>query len=180
MSRYIAFLRAVNVGGRIVKMAALRSIFEELGYQQVSTFIASGNVIFETRSAAALTLERRIESKLREALGFDVATMLRTDAEVAAVAAYEPFEGSDEVVAGRTHVGFLSTTLSDPARIAIDGMETDFDSFHVNGREVYWRCSVKIGESKFSNVKFEKATGTKVTFRNVTTVRKLSALYPPG
>ncbi|MBK6427791.1 MAG: DUF1697 domain-containing protein [Blastocatellia bacterium] len=53
MSRYIAFLRAVNVGGRIVKMkAALRSIFEELGYQQVSTFIASGNVIFETRSGS--------------------------------------------------------------------------------------------------------------------------------
>lgn len=180
MPRYIAFLRAVNVGGRTVKMAALRPLFEEMGYQRVSTFIASGNVIFETRSSAAAALERRIEGRLREALGFDVATMLRTDAEVAAVAAYEPFGTSDEEVAGRTHVGFLSMAPNDLARLAIDAMETAVDSFHVNGREVYWRCAVKLGESKFSNVKFEKATGTKVTFRNVTTVRKLSALYPPG
>lgn len=180
MPRYVAFLRAINVGGRTVKMDALRAIFEDLKLQRVSTFIASGNVIFETRASDRNALERKIESQLNYALGFDVATMLRTDSEVARVAAYEPFERAAMDAAAGMNVGFLSGALDGSALEAVERMTTDIDKFHVHGCEVYWMCSAMVSESKFSNVRFEKACGRSVTFRSVKTVRKLAGLYPPG
>lgn len=180
MPRYVAFLRAINVGGRVVKMDALRAIFEDLKLQRVASFIASGNVIFETRAGDRSALERKIESRLRYALGFEVATMLRTDSEVAQVAVYEPFDRVAMDAAAGMNVGFLSAPLEAEAIAAVARMETEVDRFHVQGREVYWMCARKISESKFSNVRFEKACGTLVTFRAVKTVRKLAALYPPG
>ena len=69
MPRYVAFLRAINVGGsHVVKMDTLRARFEGLGFSRVETFIASGNVIFETRSKDAAGLERRIEAMLEMSL----------------------------------------------------------------------------------------------------------------
>src|SRR5258708_37862568 len=96
MSRFIAFLRAINVGGgRTVKMESLRQVFESLGFSGVATFIASGNVVFEKTAKNTRTLERKIEKRLREALGFEVATFIRTDAELAEVANYKPFRQSE-------------------------------------------------------------------------------------
>jgi uncharacterized protein (DUF1697 family) len=86
MPRFIAFLRAINVGGHTVKMDGLRRIFESLGFSSVETFIASGNVIFETRRKNASALERKIASALDNALEYEVATFLRTDEEVVAIA----------------------------------------------------------------------------------------------
>ena len=84
--RLIAFLRAINVGGHTVTMARLREEFEGLGFTDVETFIASGNVIFTSRSNDFARLEKKIEARLRAAFGFEVATFVRTNAEVAAVA----------------------------------------------------------------------------------------------
>ena len=77
MSRCIAFLRAVNVGGRTVKMAALREAFEALGFSGVETFLASGNVIFETRARDLAALERKIETHLNTAFGFEIHSFIR-------------------------------------------------------------------------------------------------------
>ncbi len=84
MLRFVAFLRAINVGnGRTVRMDSLHQLFESLGFSGVETFIASGNVVFETRTKNTKTLERKIEKKLREALGYEVAAFVRTDKELA-------------------------------------------------------------------------------------------------
>ena len=81
MPRYIAFLRAINVGGHTVKMDRLRQIFDSLGFSNVETFLASGNVVFETTAQDTAALETRITAGLRAALGYEVATFLRTPAE---------------------------------------------------------------------------------------------------
>ena len=91
MQRSIAFLRAINVGGHTVKMDDLRTLFATLDFSNVETFIASGNVIFETPKENAATLERRIEQHLQQALGYHVATFIRSASEVAATAHYQPF-----------------------------------------------------------------------------------------
>ena len=83
MPRCVAFLRAINVGGRTVKMDYLRSLFEDLGFADVETFIASGNVVFESKSKGVEALAKKIESRLGGALGYEVATFLRTDAQIA-------------------------------------------------------------------------------------------------
>src|SRR5215467_6473926 len=95
VSRFFAFLRAINVGGgRTVKMQSLRRVFESLGFSKVETFIASGNVIFETMTQKTKTLESKIEKALQEALGYEVRTFVRTEAELAKIAGYRPFRQS--------------------------------------------------------------------------------------
>ena len=88
--RYVAFLRGINLGRRRVRMEDLRRHFEEAGFSQVSTVVASGNVLFSTRSGRADALERRIEALLKRCLGYDVDTYLRTAAEVAGPRAVSP------------------------------------------------------------------------------------------
>src|SRR5688572_10594132 len=107
MPKYVAFLRAINVGGHTVKMDALRRLFEALGFVNVETFIASGNVIFDSPSKDTKALEKKIESYLRETLGYEVATFIRTIAEVAAIADYKPFIDAELKAEGNTlYVGF--------------------------------------------------------------------------
>ncbi len=95
MPKYVAFLRAINVGGHIVKMDHLRQLFETLGFDNVETFIASGNVIFDSTSKSTKTLERKIETLLKETFGYPVATFIRSTSELANIANYKPFEESE-------------------------------------------------------------------------------------
>ncbi len=179
MPRYIAFLRAINVGGRTVTMEALRAQFEALGFLQVETFIASGNVIFTAPSSSAAALRRRIETGLAQALGYEVATFLRTDAELQAIAASPPFDEAARRQAGAFNVGFLAQSL-DAAQLAqLMHLRTVIDDFEVKGREVYWLCKFKQSESKFSNAVLERTLNVRATFRNFNTVAKLAAKYPP-
>jgi uncharacterized protein (DUF1697 family) len=174
MTRYVAFLRAINVGGRVVAMSALKAHFAELGLQQVETFIASGNVMFSS-SKSAPVLTAGIERRLREGLGYEVATFLRTDKEVSAIAVAAPFSTAEMSSAGALVVGLLVAPLSPSERKMLMGLRTAIDDFHVDGREVYWRCSAKQSESKFSNAVFEKVVGQQTTFRGLSTLRKLAA-----
>lgn len=178
-SRLIAFLRAINVGGHTVTMEQLRTLFEALGFKKVETFIASGNVIFASPSRDVSALQKRIERHLHKSLGYEVHTFLRTDGEVAEIARYKPFTPSQLATCGAFNVAFLSEPLDEEGRKYVRSLETDIDTFHVNGRELYWLCKVKQSESKFSNVRFEKALKVRATFRGINTITRLAAKYPP-
>ena len=178
MHRYIAFLRAINVGGHTVKMDLLRKLFEELEFANVTTFIASGNVIFDAPSAGSQQLERQIEGHLKQALGYAVATFLRTPAELTAVTSYEPFPGADPEVEGHgLYVAFLSEHPGAAATEKLLAFRTEIDEFHVHQREAYWMCHTKMSESTFSGGMLGKALGMAATMRNITTVKKLAAKY---
>jgi uncharacterized protein (DUF1697 family) len=177
MPRYVAFLRAINVGGHVVTMSDLRRPFEALGFKGVETFIASGNVIFTSTTDRAAALERRIEKQLQSALGYEVKTFLRSDAEVAAVASYTPFKASAVRTAGALVVGFLGAALEAGAVRRLMTLRTDIDDFHVHGREVYWLCRRRQGESTFSNAVFERTLRVSTTFRGIQTVTRLAAKY---
>jgi uncharacterized protein (DUF1697 family) len=175
MPRLFAFLRAINVGGHTVSMAKLKSIFEDLGLASVETFIASGNVIFTSSSKDLGALERKIETGLQKSLGYEVKTFIRTAPELVALAAHKAFPEARVRSAGAYCVGFLARPLEPGATKALLALKTDIDDFKLNAREVYWLCKTQQHESKFSNVRFEKATGANITFRSVTTVGKLAA-----
>lgn len=178
MIRYIAFLRAINVGGHTVKMDRLRTLFADLGFSGVESFIASGNVIFETAEKNAQPLEKKIEKHLRESLGYEVATFLRTAPELAAIARYEAFPAAElEADGNMLYVGFLAVSPEERARQALLDLRTDIDEFHVHERELYWLCRKKFSESKVSGALIEKRAGMPVTLRNVTTVRKIAAKH---
>jgi len=177
MSRLIAFLRAINVGGHTVTMESLRRHFEALGFQDVETFIASGNVIFTSESKNAGAVERKIESRLHATLGFEVRTFVRTDAELGAIARYQPFAPSRVQSARAFCVGFLGAPLDASAKKMLLSLQTEDDSLHAHGREVYWLSRNSQGESKFSNALLEKKLRVSSTFRGVNTVQKLAAKY---
>jgi uncharacterized protein (DUF1697 family) len=175
-TQYIAFLRAVNVGGRIVKMTELKAIFQTLGLSEVSTFIASGNVIFSASGTAA-RLEAKIERGLETTLKYAVPTMLRSAAEVAGAAEYEAF--SPAALGGASlYVGFMKHDASTSAIKAARSLQTDIDELQVHGREVYWLARKNISEATITGAGIEKALQTPVTFRNINTVRRLAAKYP--
>jgi uncharacterized protein (DUF1697 family) len=177
MPRLIAFLRAINVGGHTVKMDELRRLFEALGLKGVETFIASGNVIFTTPARDIDAMQRRIENHLGASLGYEVKTFLRTDAEMAVIAQYKPFTGSQRRTAGALCVGFLAEPLGTGGKKSLMALRTDIDDFHVTGREIWWLCKKGQSESTFSNNVFEKALKCRATFRGVRTVQKLAEKY---
>jgi uncharacterized protein (DUF1697 family) len=177
MPRYIAFLRAINVGGHTVTMEALRQHFQALGFTNVETFIASGNVIFETPARNARSLEKNIEKYLGAALGYEVATFIRTEAELAAIVDEQPFPLDALTAAQAYNVAFLAEALNAAAHKKVLALRTDLDEFRVQGREVYWLCRKKQSESKFSNAVLEKTLGQSATIRGMNTLQKLLAKY---
>ena len=177
MTRYVAFLRAINVGGRTVRMDALRQLFERWGGSNVETFIASGNVVFDTSRRSADMAERSIEDHVRKALGYPVLTFLRSIPEVAAVAAHTPF-AQDELDAGGTlFVGFMKTAPGPSVACAVAALRDDVNDFAVRGRELYWLRRSQLMQSISSGPPIEKLVGSPITMRNVNTVRRLAAKY---
>lgn len=175
-TQYVALLRAINVGGRVVKMAELIRVFERLQLDDITTFIASGNVIF--RSGRARTrLAPDIEAALQEALGYPVVTMLRTARDIAIVAAADPFRAVAAPGAA-LYVGFLRDRPTAAAVERTLALQTPDDSLHVEGREVYWLARKNMARASITGAHIERAIQTPVTFRNVTTVRRLAARYP--
>ncbi|MFL5618338.1 MAG: DUF1697 domain-containing protein [Gemmatimonadaceae bacterium] len=176
MPRYVALLRAINVGGRNVKMTDLCALFEHARLTDVRSVIASGNVLFSSRAADVAALEQRIETALRKGLGYDVATFVRTVDELDAVVAHDPFDVKDPVLESHTvHVIFNRAPIDRARAERILALGTDYDEFHVFGREVFWRTR---GRSSDSNIKpgaFARAFGDPGTARSITTVRKLAA-----
>jgi uncharacterized protein (DUF1697 family) len=175
--RLIAFLRAINVGGHTVTMKQLRDEFGALGLRDAETFIASGNVIFSSRSKDMAALERRIEKRLLDCLGYEVRTFLRSDAQVAAIAARQPFTAARFRSAGAFCVGFLPQRLDAANTRTLMTLRTGIDDFHVEGSEVYWLCQNRQGESTFSNAVFERLLKLRATWRGMNTLTRLTAKY---
>ena len=172
MPRYAAFLRALNVGGgHVVKMDRLRQLFEQLGLEDVETVIASGNVLFTSTSKNEKALAAKIAAQLEDALGYEVATFLRTPAELAEAARRSPFGKID---AANLYVGFLAEAPSAASIRQLRACATDIDDFRVAGREVYWLCRTSFGRSAFSGAKLEKKLCCPTTLRNITTVRRMA------
>jgi uncharacterized protein (DUF1697 family) len=169
MPRFVAFLRAVNVGRRIVKKEDLVRIFESLGLEEVETFLASGNVIFETRRA--VKLDERIAAALGSGLGFEVPVFVRTLPELSIVAAATPFPPEE----GATH--YIGFAAGKPAATALERVATAEHSFVVDGREVHWLSRIPTSESKVTNNTIEKAIGMSITFRNRNTVDRIAAKW---
>ncbi len=136
MTSSVAFLGGINVGGHRVTMDRLRAEFETLGFSDVSTFIASGNVLFTT-SASARASERRIEAHLADALGYPVPAFVRSAAAVRRAVALEPFGVPTPPF---THyVVFLRAAPSPPQRRATESLTNDTDQFEVHGTELHRR-----------------------------------------
>ena len=174
MTRYAAFLRGVNLGKRTVRSAELKAAFEAMGFENVKTLLASGNVLFDAKPGK--NLRGKLESGLKEAFGFAVGTVLRSGGELAAMVKSDPFkrqEGED----AKLHVMLFDAPV--PSTLAPKGIAGDFDVAKVGRREIFFIFYRKpdgtySGNSDF-NIEKQLPKGTLVTMRNWNTILKAIA-----
>jgi uncharacterized protein (DUF1697 family) len=177
MERYVAFLRGMNLGRRRIKNEELRAEFEALGFAGVATFRASGNVIFAADAKGESALARTIEAGLGDALGYEVPVFLRSSAEVAAIAAREPFDPKlVEASKGKLQVSLLAKKPSAAARGKVLALASDEDLLAVSGREVFWLPSGGLLESGLDLKAIEAAVGSD-TRRTMGTIEQIAAKY---
>lgn len=165
-------LRGINVGGRSkLPMPELRAMLEACGYHDVATYIQSGNVALDVAGEVSDTqLAAGIEAKIRETFSLEVAVVVRTHAELTAIAEANPL--ADHVgEPAKLGVGFAPRELAPHRIVAVAGSA---DTFVVQGREVYLYAPRGFGRAKFPD--FERSSGLPVTVRNWNTVLKLLAM----
>ena len=175
MTRYAAFLRGVNLGKRTVKSAELKAAFEDMGYTNVKTLLASGNVLFDAKSAKGL--KARIESGLKDAFGFPIGTVLRSVDELKAMVASDPYGGVVANDDANLHVTLFDEPI--PAGFVQPAVAGDFDVPTTTERELFLIMYRKpdgtyLGNSSLDTEK-RLPKGTLVTTRNWNTILKAIA-----
>jgi len=163
----IAFLRGINLGGHTVKKDQLVKIFESVGCENVTTFIASGNVVFD-KPAKPREVEAAAERAFAAAMGYAAPTFIRTTAELKKIIARRPFDGRGPETGGTLHVGFLKKKA--PANALAD-LADDINEFHVDGTTIYWHTHTpRMSDSGVNPKQMEKAIGQDSTFRSIKTI----------
>jgi uncharacterized protein (DUF1697 family) len=173
---YVALLRAVNVSGKNkLAMADLRQQLTSVGYHDVTTYVQSGNVAFQTASQPEATLVRDLEREIRKAFRLHVTVLVRTKAQLRDTAAKNPLlkRGVDPAT---LHVTFLAGRPSPAAVKALAAKAAGPDDAVVHGREVYLRCPNGYGRTKLNNAFLEKQLDVAGTTRNWKTVTTLLEL----
>ncbi len=177
MQRYVAFLRGINLGKRRLPMSRLQALFAELGFTEVATFIASGNVLFSSKGRCRSALESQIAHHLEASLGYPVDTFVRTAEEVVAIGEAKIFPGESDAEA-TIHAGFLHDELSPMVAQKLAAVRSATDEFRVRGREYYWLCRGRTSDSKiWASPAIKALCLPPSSMRNMTTIRKLSAKH---
>ncbi|MDP2363667.1 MAG: DUF1697 domain-containing protein [Ignavibacteria bacterium] len=178
MPTYIAFLRAINVGSHTVKMDFLKKLFEKMGFTNVETFIASGNVFFETKIKDMGSIKKKIEKELQAELGYQVATFIRTTSMLKEIFEYKAFRESDlKNEQNSLYIGFLENQPDKDSQKKVLTLSDEANEFYLNNKELYWLCGKNFSDSGISGKTLEKALGMETTIRNSTTIRKIVLKY---
>ncbi len=173
--KMVSLLRGINVGGhKKIRMADLRSLYEDLGHGQVASYIQSGNVVFETSDRSRDRVRRGIQDAIADRFGFDVPVELRSHRELDAILKNSPFGKVDLATEGALiGVAFLAARPAD-ARIAdLYQIVRAPEEVAVVGKDVYLRYPHGFGRAKLTHTHIESKLGTAATTRNWKTVQKL-------
>jgi uncharacterized protein (DUF1697 family) len=177
MPSYVAMLRGINVSGsKPVKMDALRASFEALGFENVRTYVQSGNVVFEAKERAAAPLGPKIVARIKRDFGFEVPLLVLGAAELARVVDENPFLKQRGVDLTNLHVTFLAGAPAAAGLKKMEGVSSGRDAFRCLGTTIYLVCPDGYGNTKLSNNAFERALAASATTRNWKTVTTLAAL----
>jgi len=174
--QYIAFLRGINVGGHVlIKMADLKKAFEKMGFENVRTLLASGNMVFESEQTDKKALTKEIESELKKAFKKDISVILRSLDDLKKLQSSEPFQGIKVTPSIRLYVTFLSEKAR-PRTITIPytSPQKEFSILHATPMEVFSVLDLSKGKGTpdVMNI-LEKEFDSNVTTRNWNTVLKV-------
>ncbi|QMV40013.1 DUF1697 domain-containing protein [Cohnella cholangitidis] len=174
MINYVALLRGINVSGqKLIKMDHLKSVFEQLGYHRVRTYIQSGNVLFDSSDNDSVKVARQIEAKIEEEYSFPVTVVLRTIRELEEVVRNNPYPLEEMQKTDSLYVSFLSERPAEEAIAQCMALKNEADELVITDTEAYILIHKSYGTSKFSNNFLEKKLKVAATTRNWATVNKL-------
>ena len=174
--RYVALLRGINVGGNtMIKMEELRKTFEALGFENVVSYINSGNLAFDARKTSETNLVNKIEAAVEKLIAKTVQVMVREQPDIARVVANNPFDGKYKSHK-EMHVLFLKSELSDQQVSWLTEAAPSGEYFQVSGREIFCHLPMGVADSYLGRGQFEKKLKAAVTARNWRTVEKLAEL----
>ena len=183
MATYIALLRGVNIGGNTLKMERLRALCADLGFENIRTYVQSGNVLFENAGTVA-ACKKALEDKLLGQTRLPVTVIVRKPADMRRVLGNNPFPdvvASDMENSGRVgsserarlYVAFLAAAPGREKMQTVRKLQFGQDRFHIAGKEIYLRYAQGYGNSKMNNNVFEKVLGIRATTRNWNTIKNL-------
>ncbi len=172
MAIFLSILRGINLGGhKKILMADLKTLYEELGFTNVITYIQSGNVVFE--NPQNINMVQAIGQKIFEKYGFEVPIIIRTLDELGALIDKNPFLKEENIQIDKLHITFLADL---PQAILLDKVQTltyPPDRFIILEKEAYIYCPDGYGNTKLNNSFFESKLKVTATTRNWKTVNEL-------
>ncbi len=175
MPVYVSMLRGINVGPhKRIKMDKLRACFEELGLQQVKTYIQSGNVLFKAGKIVPLALSAKIENELQKNFGFSVPVVSRTAEEINASASQNPFLKEPGIDPEKLHVMFLSDAPAAAAIKKLDDLLAVPEQYRWSGKEIYLYLPNGVAASKLMKAPLDRIFSVTTTTRNWKTVNQLA------
>ncbi|MBE0661672.1 MAG: DUF1697 domain-containing protein [Bacteroidales bacterium] len=181
MPVFIAMLRGINVSGqKLVKMDALRNLFENRGFENVKTYIQSGNIVFHSNNPNQRDLEQIISAGLKKQFGFDIPVTVLAVEELKKIALNNPFINDDSKDRSYLYVTFLSAEPEMALYEHIKNEQYQGEAFELSGKAIYLYCPKGYGTTRLSNTFLEKKLKVAATTRNWKTVNALMELAAAG
>jgi uncharacterized protein (DUF1697 family) len=173
MPSYVAFLRAVNVGGRFVKMAELRAVLEATGFTDVATYIQSGNVFLRSSRRSVGAVSAELSRVLGQWAGFDVRAIVRTPTQLRS--AVEAVDGVPPLLeaGAKRYVALADGDVPATAAAELDAWDRPGERARALGSEVLAELTIPFHRSTLTNARIERITGRTTTWRDLTVVRAL-------
>jgi uncharacterized protein (DUF1697 family) len=177
MPTFVALLRGINVGGNALKMERLRQLCAELGAENISTYVQSGNVVFQAKQSSS-HWRRLLEKRLLGECRLPVSVMVRTANEMSLILDGNPFLKEKGIDIARLAVTFLQQTPTRDALAALGAMKLGSERFHFSGngagKEIYLHCPNGFADAKLYTL--DRVLSQKTTVRNWNTVTKLTEM----
>ncbi len=176
MPKYVGLLRGINVTGKkMIKMETLRATFESLGFENVKSYINSGNLVFETTKTDEAKLAKTIHDAIRREFGFDISVMIRSITEIKEIVEWDPFAGQFESHKD-VHVFFLHDKLSGEQEALLLAQGNENEIFAILGRHVACLLKIHITDSAVGKGFIDKKLKVAATGRNWRTVNMIAEM----
>ena len=177
MGRYVALLRGINVSGhKPIKMERLRAVFEGLGFDEVATYVQSGNVVFATRKVKSAALATKIAGQLEKDFGYAIPVAVLSADELETIVERNPFPSENGIDASKLHVTFLNAVPEAAALSKLGAIPAGRDRFVCRDQALYLDCPDGYGRSKLVNNVVERVLRCGATTRNWRTVTTLNEM----
>ena len=178
MTTHLALLRGINVSGHsMIKMAALKTTLEAIGFQNVQTYIESGNVFVDTEEENPAAVGFKIKQEIFKAFGHEVPVVVIGSADLEACFTNNPFLKEKDIDTKKLYVAFISTTLQSTSMNDLKISQFKPDEASIDGNKIFIKYAVGAGKTRFDQKYIEKKLNVTATIRNWNTVTQLLKMF---